>query len=270
MYYDTKQNLNFDNPNRTFKVVVSGHVVEVYEYEDVVKSEKSYIKNHDWGSDEKGDRSRENQKRSRTRTATNVRRLALMNFNSDSVFLTLTFAPNQNIDVTDVIQTNKEFKKFMQRLRYKFNDFKYLSVIEFQDKNGRGAVHYHVLLEGLPFIPANKTYAVSKGLGEDIDTFESIWGLGFVKVNKIKHVDNVGAYIIKYLLKNLDDKRLKGKFAYLQSKNLDKPVELTDYADIQRIVNAMALDTTKPIFKKEWMSEYIGQVIYREFNLHRN
>ncbi|GAI10009.1 unnamed protein product, partial [marine sediment metagenome] len=38
--------------------------------------------------------------------------------------------------------TNREFKKFIQRLRYQYGDFKYMAVIEFQD---RGAIHYHMI-----------------------------------------------------------------------------------------------------------------------------
>ena len=58
---------------------------------------------------------------------------------------------------------------------------------------------------------------------------EKIWGNGFVWIkdlltgNKGKPVDNVGAYIVKYMNKNNIDKRLMGKKAYFTSRNLNRP-----------------------------------------------
>ena len=67
------------------------------------------------------------------------------------------------------------------RLNYKLNQkIKYLAVIEFQE---RGAVHYHVLSD-IPYIPQKE--------------LQDIWGHGFVYINAVKHVDNIGAYIVKY------------------------------------------------------------------------
>ncbi|MGM9458151.1 rolling circle replication-associated protein, partial [Lacticaseibacillus rhamnosus] len=73
-----------------------------------------------------------------------VRRLVLANFDAGSKFVTFTFAEN----VKDIDQANREWKKFVQRLRRRYGDFKYLSVIEFQK---RGAVHYHMISD-LPYV----------------------------------------------------------------------------------------------------------------------
>lgn len=272
MLYDYTSRINFDNAERTFKIVISGHVVEVYEYNDSVKKENGYVKNHKWTDEEK---ERQNVKRSRTRTMTTFRRLALSNFNNNSIFLTLTFADTDDLDIKDVEHTNKEFKKFIQRMRRTYGDFKYLAVIEFQDKNDRGAVHYHLLMDGLPFIPHSKAYAEKHGLDPKFNLTD-LWGLGHVWVNRIEHVDNIGAYMSKYMTKDLQDNRLKGKKAYLYSKNLIQPIEYTNHEIVRALVNAWGLDELDPDYKNTWIqfrgeeSDYMNQIIYREYNLGRH
>ena len=140
----------------------------------------------------------------------NIMMYAQNNFNAAyDKFITLTFKEN----ITDLKIANNLFKKFIQRLRYKIRkDFKYLAVIEFQK---RGAVHYHML--------SNMDY-IKK------DELSKIWKNGFIKINRIKHVDDLGAYLIAYIGKNTKKKNkdkdfdlLKRNKSYLRSNNLKKP-----------------------------------------------
>lgn len=56
-------------------------------------------------------------------------------------FITLTFKQNIN----DVIEANKYFKKWIQKLQYRYgSDFKYVRVYEYQR---RGAIHYHLIID---------------------------------------------------------------------------------------------------------------------------
>jgi len=112
----------------------------------------------------------------------------------------------------DIKIANREFKNFIKRMKYGFGDFKYLSVIEFQE---RGAIHYYMIYDW--------------GFIEEKEIAE-IWGNGFIKVkgllkaNNGKPVDNVGAYMVKYMNKNVLDDRLMGQDCYLRSRNLNNPV----------------------------------------------
>lgn len=63
-----------------------------------------------------------------------------------------------------------------------------------------------------------------------------IWGNGWVYINKIKHVDNIGAYVIKYMTKDSNDKRLQGLKAYNCSQGLERPTEITTWKDGTEIV----------------------------------
>lgn len=222
---------------------MSNHVVEIYTYE------KQQWSGYEQGEKEGRRSAEECLERSVCsiyRTRQMVRRLILANFDNDSKFVTLTFKEN----LIDLDEANKRFKRFIQRLRYKYQTFKYLAVIEFQE---RGAVHYHMISD-LPYI-RNKELA-------------EIWKEGFVKINNITHVDNVGAYMIKYMVKDLADKRLSGRKSYLCSKGLDKPFEARG-EEAERIIQAYELEKRKPVFSSSYEGEYTGKVEYMEYNLRR-
>ena len=125
-----------------------------------------------------------------------------------------------------------------------------MAVIQFQE---RGAVHYHMLSD-LPYIPKNE--------------FFKIWGKGFVKINDIKNVDNVGAYIIGYMNKKIDDKRLLKNKSYLISKNLNKAKELFGHKAI-KCMDKNDLWNKEPVYFNSYIAERYGRITYKEFNLKR-
>jgi hypothetical protein len=165
------------------------------------------------------------------------------------------------IDIRNVEHTNKEFKKFIQRMRDYMEtqgydrDFPYLGVIEFQDATGRGAIHYHVIMK-IPFVK-NETLA-------------QIWRNGFVNIRKVDSCDNLGAYLVKYMMKDLSDTRLLGKKGYLVSKGLLRPEVLTGEAahtEIQRIEKE---NKKNKVYSDVYPSEYLGQIQYIEYNTERD
>jgi len=180
------------------------------------------------------------------RTRNNVRRLSLANFDNGSKFVTFTFAQN----ITDVSEANQLWKKFIKRMRYKYGDFKYMAVIEFQK---RGAVHYHVIWD-LAYIKKSE--------------LSEIWSHGFVKINRIEHVDNVGAYIVKYMTKDLMDERFKGLKAYQCSKGLQRPLVLRG-EQVAELYRMYGLEDKKTVFESSYTSEHHGTILYKEYNLKR-
>lgn len=181
-----------------------------------------------------------------TRTRNNVRRLALANFDNNSKFVTFTFAEN----ISDVSEANKYWKKFIRKMRTKYGKFKYMSVIEFQK---RGAVHYHCIWD-LPYIK-------KKDLQE-------LWSNGFIKVNRIDHVDNVGAYIVKYMTKDLMDERFVNTKAYQCSKGLERPLIYRD-EECEMLWQLYNLEQKKKVFSSSYTSEHHGTITYSEYNLRR-
>jgi len=125
-----------------------------------------------------------------------------------------------------------------------------LAIIQFQE---RGAIHYHMLSD-LPYTPKAK--------------IAKIWGNGFVKINDITNVDNVGAYLIGYMNKKINDKRLMWNKAYLISKNLEKPEELYGHK-AKKCMDDNDLWNRKPVYTNSYIAERYGRVTYKEFNLKR-
>lgn len=175
-----------------------------------------------------------------------------------SKFLTLTFGDL----ITDVKEANYEFQKFIKRLNYlAFNtkkaNLKYNAVIEFQK---RGAIHYHLIIYNMPWTKHK--------------VIEETWGNGWVFINKIDEVDNVGAYVSEYLGnaekgqgKDVFDDRLQGKKSYFSSRGLYKPIEITDKKIVEQV--ATALLNEKLSYSATFENEHLGNITYKQYNLKR-
>ena len=236
------------------KYVITGHILEVYSYDYYIHGKGGF------SGTAKGQAEIENALKNYANTnqrrRDKIRRLACTNFNNKyDKFLTLTFAENK----TNIEECNLLFKNFIKRLKYKYNllCLKYLAVIEFQE---RGAVHYHVLLNS-PYIPHKE--------------LQELWGNGFVFVNAISHVDNLGAYILKYMTKDNNDTRLMGKKAYLTSRNLKQEEtivnhDLRDFDKLEsKIIQKYNLNDLKAVYEANYDTEMLGNCTYKQYNLER-
>lgn len=240
------------------KKIVAGNVIELYEYEKEVRTGKDRDvekpvgrkgKGLDWLSKEK------NRDDALKRAKKTLRRLINSNVDAwgeKAKFFTLTFREN----VTDIKYANAEFKKFRQRLsrhiwgRNKPNELRYVAVIEFQK---RGAIHYHVIAFNMPYV----SHA----------DLERIWGHGFVKVNAINDVDNVGAYVTKYMTKDKDDERLREEKCYFSSRGLVKPIEeVVKQEDLNALREALSPSKT---FECSDENEHLGKITYQQYTLKR-
>lgn len=233
------------------KYIITGNIIEVYDYKYYNHGSGGY-RDHSNTDEEIKQKHYANTNQKRRDT---IRRLACCNFdNKYDKFLTLTFAEN----MTDVKLCNVLFKAFIRKLRNSYKpDLKYLAVIEFQK---RGAVHYHVLLN-IPYILQNE--------------LQNLWGNGFVYINAIEHVDNIGAYIVKYMTKDNKDTRLRGLKAYQFSRNLTKPEiivnhNLSDFDIMEKkIYDRYNLNQIKPIYSSNYDTEVLGHCQYKQYNLKR-
>jgi hypothetical protein len=153
----------------------------------------------------------------------------------------------------DVDQGNYDLKKFVQKMKRKQKDFQYVAVIEFQK---RGAIHYHMLCNyRLDWETKDERQALERSLGK-------LWGHGFVDIG-YKVNDNAGAYLIKYMTKENNDERLKGKKRYFFSRSLNQPKELVGGEAVQII---REMEGLPPSFTNEYYSDFQGHVQYLEYN----
>lgn len=228
------------------KAVVCGNQVEVYEYaRPIFRGLESRL-----GSRARGARSlvpKPRTSQSTMRTRKKIRQLVNSNPTMDK-FLTLTFAEN----VKDIRTANYEFKKFRQRLeRYLGRSFKYLGVIEFQE---RGAVHYHLMLD-IPFI--------------DWQELSALWGQGRIKIEKIRKANRAGLYMAKttnYLLKAGSDTRLYGKKVFFYAYNvLDKALEKLE--NISDGFAELVGQCSRVLFKRAFFIEGHGLIKYTLYDI---
>jgi len=89
-----------------------------------------------------------------------------------------------------------------------------------------------------------------------------IWQQGFVMINRVKHVNNLGLYISKYVGKNLFDIRYFGMRKILASKNLEQPIIITAFKEVKEFL-ANAIGNIPPLFSKTYRSDWFGQINYR-------
>lgn len=263
------------------KVLFSGNVIEVYRYEETRSVGYSIKERGLSNSDDeinyetgeiitKEDRRLQSRKASNIRARNNLRRLITTNFNKNSKFLTLTFKEN----VQDVELANEIFKRFIFNLNRYLNkvnkpSLSYVAVIEFQDgerrgdKIGRGAIHYHLVCD-------------LKGVGAN--TIRKYWLnatkelKGNIDIKNIRHVDNVGAYLVKYMTKGNADKRLIGKKLYQTSRGLEKPKELglAMWKPKDRLILEDLLKGKKITYSSDYEDKHTGGTVnFQEINLSR-
>jgi len=235
------------------KVVVSGEHVEVYTYKKSVwrefeKNTQESVKDEphkepkQLSLEEQTKLQQQKQAYSVNRTRTEIRRL--INSNPQlTKFMTLTFAKN----ITDLKEANYIFNQFIKRMTYKYPHFEYLAIPEFQK---RGAVHYHLLCK-MPFVHFNE--------------IREIWGQGNIDIKKLNNVDNIGAYVCKYLSKDMFDERTFGKKKFFRSQTLKEPIEILGWFAQKFVEKFLSLLTPK--FEKTFESEWVGEVEYKAYRL---
>jgi len=162
------------------------------------------------------------------------------------VFLTLTFADN----VQDLTEANRKYSKFIQRLNYEiFNEKKarlqYLGVVEFQK---RGAIHYHVIFFNLPFIK---------------NVYE-VWNEGRIDLKGVKSMRGLTIYLSKYMVKEAEDGRLKGRKRYFTSRKIYRPIVIKNYLVAKRICDVLK-DRLK--CKKSFEVDFIGEIDFYSYLL---
>jgi len=209
-----------DNVSKIYFAKIShyGSYIDVIEYKKIKLSFKSdrldYVK--------KLQNSRRHYSLSRARQ--NIYRLVEANvFRHGAykpIFATLTF--KQNIE--SLREANQHYKYFIKKLNdYVGYNVKYVAVPEFQR---RGAVHYHIVFFNLHFI--------------DRLQFESLWSHGFTNIGYAdsngNKINNVSAYLSKYLSKDTADKRLYGQRSYFTSRGLFHVIHTFDYSYIDTIL----------------------------------
>ena len=182
------------------KLVVTQNSIELYQYSKVINSGSR--KESDTRKGHGGDRNRAS-----TLHKAKTKILRIVNSNTWTMMLTLTYADDVTIE-----DSKKDVCKFVKQLRKMHpTEFKYLYVVELTK---RGRPHFHMLVDIITDL-------------SDIHSYEqylaSIWGHGFIDVQRITNSKGAGHYISKYFTKDPVDTSCK---LYGYSRNCNKPIEI--------------------------------------------
>jgi hypothetical protein len=126
-------------------------------------------------------------------------------------------------------------------------------VPEFQK---RGAIHYHLL--------CNIQYLSVA----ELDGLRVIWGNGWIDLKRIDSVENVGAYVAKYLGKANDDNRLFGRKKFFYSLDLLTPVildKIKDVLDFKRFLDFWSIK--KLLWETTIDSAWLGEIQYKVYRI---
>ena len=182
------------------KLIVTGNSIELYKYSKVISEGH---KNNNEGRRKAGGT---NRNRTGTLHKAKTKILRIVNSNTWTMMLTLTYADDVTIE-----ESKKDICKFVKQLRQLHPTVKYLYVVELTK---RGRPHFHMLVDIIADL-------------SDIHSYEqymaSIWGNGFIDVQQITNSKGAGHYISKYFTKEPIDTSCK---LYGYSRNCSKPIEV--------------------------------------------
>lgn len=234
------------------KIIISGSFIEEYIYQNEITLGRKAVRRKKRKNKPKEEQT---EMRSGALRRTRMTIMRLVNSNPDFItFLTLTFDENKfenKKDITEFEKCNYLFMTFIQRLKYNFLGIKYLAVPEFQGdyyfrtnikKEFGGAIHYHLLLNQMV----------------DTKKIEKVWRHGFVKINKIKSINNVGLYVSKYLSKESFNRKYFGKKKFFYSRNLNRPQEFKGQ-ECEEMLMGYSPPPEK-VYEKEFSNKYRGEV----------
>ncbi|TNU54635.1 rolling circle replication-associated protein, partial [Bacillus velezensis] len=185
------------SPEAVVKVTTMKHIVEIQYLEKV--NTKAHIRKLDseryidleTGEIRAFERTdnRGQGENSLRKTFNRLRELINTNFTGSpqELFVTLTY--RGELQTNDTKRVYEDFKNFMKRLKYKYKKTTTIDYINVLEPHATGNFHMHVLLR---FNDLENIYIPNTELAK-------LWGNGFVTVQSLQGVDNIGAYLSAYL-----------------------------------------------------------------------
>lgn len=166
-------------------------------------------------------------------------------------WITLTYAEN----MLDTQKLAWDFKHCVVRLRKIFGHFEYIVCAEPQ---ARGAWHLHCVLIFPDVAPFMHNSVVA-----------NCWKKGFVKVQKLDNVDNVGAYLTAYLGDMEYDENYHSEISDKQIKSVDLVDEVTGKKVSKKYIKGGRLHMYPAGFNMYRKSKGIKEPIISEMEYER-
>lgn len=257
--------------DKYIKAIYNGDIIEFYIMDKepthyLQNKEKQEIKEGmEWILGEEKDNRKESRREQTLRDSKNtMRRLAIRNFKpSETLFMTLTYRPSEFIYANDIDKADKHFREFIDTLRIESEQkVQYIAVREFTKK---GVIHFHVLTDFK--IDGDFSDPDEVDLRRWERDIAKVWSHGFVDIKVTNEIDNVGAYLSKYMSKEIgNDFFFRNKKYYLCSQGLKRPEILTGSVALDLY---KAMNIKNEVYTNSYESEYLGTITYVEFNLNQ-
>lgn len=195
--------------------------------------------------------------KSKAKSLTKLKRIVNNNFvgNDNELHITLTYA----ISLFDKEQLSADFKKFWNKLKYRYPNLEYLCVYE---RHISGVWHIHCLVKDMSesylFIPHNE--------------LKTLWQQGNIHVNKIYNNNNIGAYFCKYALHTKDEleEYPKNSKLYSCSRGIKPPQRIiTKYKDTKKYTEGKILTFHKTyniVLSDGFLDKKINAIHYMQYN----
>ncbi|MBY6088221.1 rolling circle replication-associated protein [Priestia flexa] len=236
------------------KATISNRFVEITQQSNLPILNTSYSRGRKLSTNHNSEQYYTNVKKSINRARKQIRRLLECNFTDEYAFVTLTFKSTDEFDTTNIKICNKKFSEFKKRLDYYLQKhgkpkFKYLGVVEFQNKNRNGAIHYHLV--------CNLINITTK-------TLEELWSYGWVHIEYTKSDAIENEKIANYLKKGINDPRLNGMKKYFHSHGLKSPITL-EINNLEEFYNTLAKCKSTLLEGDTYHSSFLGETKYENY-----
>jgi len=257
------------------KVIHSGSLLEVFTYEKNLPERRKVRSKDSYSKQRYAPRPRHPDSIRRARTS--FKRLVRINLSRESNPSLFTFTMHQKLSYG---ASSRIFTRFIARLGTgRGKRFRYIAVPEFQK---RGAVHWHVLIWGLPKFYACQGSWKKKGKywifnhecpsGRQCErrtrVISRLWLRGFVDGIATDGSPRLSTYLSKYLSKAMHDQRSLGKKTYHTSHNILRPMHASSSSEsIQAILQENVIPDQQPLTEKEYPSEWLGKVVYKQYEI---
>lgn len=233
------------------RYVRAGNHLEVFEYK---KARTGCVSSKKVGT---GSRAGRNRGDNASRAKSAVKHLVNANHGQwpeQDKFITLTYGEDATESLTEACRHLDLFLKRMRR-RYK-EKWTYVAVPEIQwkryKKYGVKAIHWHLAVFGLPFVAA--------------DLLASIWGHGFVRINKQQDFENPGKYMSDYIGKDFSEEEFNGHRRYLTGQGLLRHSQGIGHS-VAEVLLAQGISRDYLVFEKTYNNnQRVGEVHYMRYN----
>jgi len=258
------------------KVRIFGDTAQVYEYEKSLPIRRKSRKANSYTKRDRKNVARSADSFRRAKRAFQC--LVRANIRGDEPPTLLTFTMHQKLPYS---ASSVIFTRFIKRLRRRAGEsFRHIAVPEFQE---RGAVHWHVLLWGLPveygcvgyfrFRRGKKVFVETcppeRQCERKTRRFARVWLRGFTDAIATDGSPKLAGYLSKYMSKSMLDIRLGGKRAYYTSHNVVRPLSFSSGTLPREAAVSLALYhagvksvDNSPLQEREFGTEWLGNCNY--------